>query len=64
MKVHLIPHTHWDREWFAPAGYTREWLLPFFDSLFARFENHDEFRFVLDGQTILVEDYLSQLDPT
>ncbi len=59
--LHILPHTHWDREWFVPSGFTREWLVPFFDALFDRFDSHPDYRFTLDGQSILIEDYLSLL---
>ncbi len=61
MRLHLVSHTHWDREWFLPSAYTREWLPPFFDSLFALLERKPEYQFTLDGQTILIEDYLEEL---
>ncbi len=59
--VHVLPHTHWDREWFVPSSFTREWLVPFFSALFERFREDEEYRFTLDGQSILLEDYLAQL---
>lgn len=57
-EVRILSHTHWDREWYLPSRYTREWLTPFFESLLERLEEHSQFRFMLDGQTILLEDYL------
>ena len=62
--IQIISHTHWDREWFVPAGFARTWLVPFFDSLFKLLEKEEEYRFVLDGQSILLEDYILQLSPT
>ncbi|MFW5694923.1 MAG: hypothetical protein ACOCYB_07125 [Alkalispirochaeta sp.] len=59
--VHILPHTHWDREWFVPSSFTREWLVPFFTTLFTRFEEDPHYRFTLDGQSILLEDYVAQL---
>ncbi len=61
VTVHVISHTHWDREWFLNSPFTNEWLLDFFDSLFAMLEKEPEYRFVLDGQTLIIEDYLEQL---
>ena len=60
-KIHIISHTHWDREWFLAANYTREWLPPFFNSLFALLEREPQSKFVLDGQLVMVEDYLQLL---
>jgi len=61
---HIISHTHWDREWFLTSKYTAEWLRPFFDSLFNMLEKYPEYCFVLDGQAILIDDYLEQLSPS
>ncbi len=61
--LHVLPHTHWDREWFVPSSFTREWLVPFFAALFERFDNDPDYRFTLDGQSILIEDYVAQLTP-
>jgi alpha-mannosidase len=57
---HLIPHTHWDREWYLTRAAFVTRLVPALDDLLARMEREPEFRsFVLDGQTVLLEDYLS-----
>ncbi len=56
MKMRLVSHTHWDREWFLPAGFTREWLGPFFHSLARLMRSDPDYLFVLDGQSILLED--------
>jgi len=61
INAHIISHTHWDREWFLNIKYTNEWLIPFFDSLFKMLEKESNYRFVLDGQTLIVEDYFDQL---
>jgi mannosylglycerate hydrolase len=56
---HLIPHTHWDREWFLPRAAFHARLILMFDELIDRMHADPAFRtFLLDGQTILVEDYL------
>ncbi|HEU4474841.1 MAG TPA: glycoside hydrolase family 38 C-terminal domain-containing protein, partial [Gemmatimonadales bacterium] len=57
---HLIPHTHWDREWYLTRATFVSRLIPALDDLIARLETDATFRsFVLDGQTVLLEDYLS-----
>ncbi|MCK4640093.1 MAG: hypothetical protein KAU06_02045, partial [Candidatus Marinimicrobia bacterium] len=61
INAHIISHTHWDREWFLNSKYTNEWLIPFFDSLFNYLDKYPEYHFVLDGQTLIIEDYLEQL---
>ena len=56
---HLIPHTHWDREWYLPRATFHARLVALFDVLLERLQADGGFRsFLLDGQTILVEDYL------
>jgi len=61
IKIHIISHTHWDREWFLDSKYTSEWLIPFFDSLFSILKKEIDYRFVLDGQSLIVEDYFEEL---
>jgi mannosylglycerate hydrolase len=63
LTIHLITHNHWDREWIFTARYANRWLLPFFDNLLARLAEQPDYRFVLDGQTLIIEDYLAQLPP-
>ena len=60
--AHIISHTHWDREWYLNSKYTNEWLVPFFEALFGMMEKEPAYRFVLDGQTLIIEDYLKQLE--
>jgi mannosylglycerate hydrolase len=61
--IHLISHNHWDREWIFTAKYANRWLPSFFDNLFSMLEKEPDYRFVLDGQTLIIEDYLQQLSP-
>ena len=58
-KIHVIPHTHWDREWYKPFQYFRIKLVYVIDKLLQILEEDEEFSsFLLDGQTIVLEDYL------
>ena len=60
LTFHLIPHTHWDREWYLPRAAFTARLVPALDDLFAMLEKDPAYRsFLLDGQTVLVEDYLA-----
>lgn len=61
IQVHIISHTHWDREWFLTKDYTNKWLVPFFERLFSLLRENKEYKFVLDGQVLMVNDYLEQL---
>jgi mannosylglycerate hydrolase len=55
---HLIPHTHWDREWYLPHSVLLPRLVTALDDLLARLAAEPELTFLLDGQTVLIEDYL------
>lgn len=58
-KVHIVSHTHWDREWYRPFEYFRSKLFFVMESLLNILENDAGYRyFLLDGQTIPLEDYL------
>ena len=60
LTFHLIPHTHWDREWYLPRAAFTARLVPALDDLIAVLEGDPAYRsFLLDGQTVLIEDYLA-----
>lgn len=54
----LVPHTHWDREWYEPFQVFRFKLVQMFDVVLDMAEADPRFRFTLDGQTAAIEDYL------
>jgi len=54
----VVPHTHWDREWYLPFEDFRIRLAEVVDEAIATLEARPEYRFTLDGQTVLLEDYL------
>src|SRR5881296_1602182 len=56
---HLIPHTHWDREWYLPRAAFQARLVAMTDALIERLQANSGYRsFLLNGQTVLIEDYL------
>jgi alpha-mannosidase len=59
--VHILSHTHWDREWYLESKYTNEWLVPFFENLFKMLEREPSYKFILDGQMCMIDDWLDQL---
>ncbi len=63
MRLFIVHHTHWDREWFLPANFTSEWLIPLCERLISLCEENPSFKFVLDGQTLILED-LKQVSPS
>lgn len=59
VNVVVIPHSHWDREWYATFEEFRFYLVEFMDELLDILDRDEGFRsFMLDGQVSLVEDYL------
>ncbi|MFN2274973.1 MAG: alpha-mannosidase [Anaerolineales bacterium] len=58
-RLHFIPHTHWDREWYLPFQEFRLKLVHLIDRLIEILQSQPEFtHFTLDGQTIVLDDYL------
>jgi mannosylglycerate hydrolase len=58
--LHLVSHTHWDREWHLTYQQFRLRLVVLMDKLLSLLENDPDYRyFMLDGQTIVLEDYLA-----
>lgn len=58
-KMYVISHTHWDREWYMSFESHRMKLVKLMDTLIEKLEAGDGYEyFHLDGQTIIVEDYL------
>src|SRR5919106_2180219 len=57
-RLWVVPHTHWDREWYLPLEDFRIRLAQVVDEVIETLEAHPEYRFTLDGQAIVLEDYL------
>src|SRR5258708_6303193 len=59
VQVGIVPHTHWDREWYAPFQVYRVELVHLVDELLELLESDAHYRrFLLDGQTVVLDDYL------
>ena len=55
----IIPHTHWDREWYLSFQEFRWKLVKTIDGIIEALQNDPRFRhFMLDGQTVVLDDYL------
>ena len=54
----LVSHTHWDREWYRPFEAFRARLVDTVDAVLDQLEADPGWSFVLDGQTVVLEDYL------
>src|SRR5438105_3047289 len=58
-RVAIVPHTHWDREWYSPFQTFRLRLVKLLDTLLPMLEGDLSYaRFLLDGQTAVLDDYL------
>ncbi len=58
--LHLVSHTHWDREWYLTFQQFRLKLVHLLDHVLALLASDPAFRFfMLDGQTIVLDDYLA-----
>ena len=59
LNIILVPHTHWDREWYQTFQQFRIRLVRTIDKLLDILDRDDKFsHFMLDGQTIVLDDYL------
>jgi mannosylglycerate hydrolase len=57
--IALVPHTHWDREWYKSYQSFRLGLVELVDGLIPLLERDASFsHFMLDGQMAAVDDYL------
>jgi hypothetical protein len=58
-RVNVVPHTHWDREWYAPFRTFQLRLVDLVDKLLDLMESDPSYaRFLFDGQMAAVDDYL------
>ncbi|OME94148.1 alpha-mannosidase [Paenibacillus amylolyticus] len=58
-RAHIISHTHWDREWYLPYEKHHMRLIQLVDSLLDQLDEGSDYKsFYLDGQTIIIDDYL------
>ena len=59
-KIFYFASTHWDREWYKTVDEFRYKLIPVLDHVISTLEDSPDFEiFTIDGQTILLDDYLT-----
>lgn len=59
LTVHIISHSHWDREWYMPLERHKMKLLDLVEDNLEMFSKDERYRcFHMDGQTIALDDYL------
>jgi membrane-associated phospholipid phosphatase len=60
-RAFVVPHTHWDREWYERFEGYRARLIPMVSKLLDLLERDSAFRsFTFDGHSIWAEDYLEK----
>jgi alpha-mannosidase len=57
--VLIVSHTHWDREWYRTFEAFRARLVDTVDRVLDQLDEDPGWSFLLDGQSIVVEDYLA-----
>ena len=58
-RIAIVPHTHWDREWYKSYQDFRLALVDLIDTLIPLLERDASYpHFMLDGQMAVVDDYL------
>ena len=57
--VVVVSHFHWDREWYRTMQGFRARLVDAIDQVLDLAGDETGFRFLLDGQTVVLDDYLT-----
>lgn len=56
----VIPHTHWDKEWYFTTSKSVNYSLFDFNEIICELEENPNFKsFLLDAQTSIIDDYLT-----
>jgi Glycosyl hydrolases family 38 N-terminal domain/Alpha mannosidase middle domain len=58
VRITVVPHTHWDREWYESFDRFLQRLVPMMDGLITLLDGGFP-HFHLDGQTAMIDDYLA-----
>ncbi|WP_137663158.1 mannosylglycerate hydrolase [Enterococcus hulanensis] len=57
--VHVVPHSHWDREWYFTTSRSKIYLMHDLKKVLEQLEKENPYEsFILDGQASLLDDYL------
>ena len=58
-KIHVGPHSHWDREWYFTTSRSKIYLMKDLKDVLDTLENDDDFKyFMVDAQGSLLDDYI------
>ena len=59
-NVHIVPHMHWDREWYFTTEESRILLINNMEEIMSMLEENEHYPYyILDGQTAVLEDYFT-----
>lgn len=59
-NIHVVPHFHWDREWYFTSEESKILLVQDMEEVLELLEQNPDYPcFVLDGQTAILEDYIA-----
>ncbi|MGV3011777.1 glycoside hydrolase family 38 N-terminal domain-containing protein [Streptococcus thoraltensis] len=57
-RVHVVPHMHWDREWYFSTEESQILLVNNMEEIMDMLESNPDYpNYILDGQTAILEDY-------
>lgn len=57
-RVHVVPHMHWDREWYFSTEESQILLVNNMEEIMEMLESNPDYpSYILDGQTAILEDY-------
>ncbi|NLY19852.1 MAG: alpha-mannosidase [Tissierellia bacterium] len=56
--VHVVSHSHWDREWYMPLENHKMRLIDLIDGIIEASKDNRFINFQMDGQVLPIEDYL------
>ena len=58
-RIHVMPHTHWDQEWYFTISRAQVYLVNQIKEMIEMLEENPKYTYyLLDAQTSLVDDYL------
>ena len=58
-KIHVVPHSHWDREWYFTTSRSKVYLMKDLGDVLDTLESDPEFKyFMVDAQGSLLDDYI------
>ena len=58
-KIHIVPHSHWDREWYFNTSRSKVYLMKDLKDILDTLEKNQDFKyFMLDAQGSLLDDYI------